>query len=198
MESFIQTRSGLFYPGDPESYTPELSELVPTLARIPRFNGHADIEYTVAQHTAAGVMALQDMGEDNAARIFLAHDLHETILGDIPSPVKRYIPGLEEYEARLENHFIGMFAGDAAMDTHAWVLSRAMDSLIVAVEAMYLNLNADRWATTRWEEYSWPDPTYGHAEVRGTTRHNMRVALAMGPDGAADMLVALYEKLSLS
>ena len=151
--AFVMTRSGEpFFSGDPESYIPELESVARTLARIPRFNGHSDSAYSVLHHSIAGAMALEDMDLTDAAALFLVHDAHESILGDIPSPVKPLIPGLAEYERRLENHFTAIFAGPAIMSDQARAYAHAIDRVIVAIEADAFGLGGE-WSKDRLAEY---------------------------------------------
>lgn len=147
--SYVLTRNGdRFEAGDPESYIPDIVSVAKTLARIPRFNGHTDSDYSVAHHCVAGAMLLQDLDHDYAAALFLIHDAHESILGDVPSPLKAHMPGYVEYERRVEKHFMASLAGMALQDDVAVALYRTMDWIIVSQEAQVMGLD-DGWTSDR-------------------------------------------------
>lgn len=193
--SFILTRGGdRFKVGDPESYVPDLFTVGQTLSRIPRFNGHHDKIYTVAHHCMAGAWALQDEGLHTAAALFLVHDAHETILGDVPSPVKKYLPDLMEYEDRLEKHFMAALAGPAVNDLAALADMKAMDRIIVAAEAQCLGLD-DGWTQEREAAYSARrDHATPHLPSLAKIRSNVEMALVMTN---LDVIPGLYEALGL-
>lgn len=90
---------------DPQPDQFELEDIVWGLSHAPRFGGHLLKPYNVLEHTLICYeIALQDYP--------LAYDLHRGILlhesfegvggMDIPSPIKRQIPGYKE----LENRFL--------------------------------------------------------------------------------------------
>jgi hypothetical protein len=67
-----------------------LEDIAHALSRIPRFNGHSHIPYTVARHTILVVDILKSWGA-NPELLLMAwlHDAPEAYLGDIPTPLKR-------------------------------------------------------------------------------------------------------------
>lgn len=195
--SFILTRGGdRFDVGDPESYIPDIITVAQTLARIPRFNGHHDHNYSVAHHSVAGAMALQDAGLDDAALLFLVHDAHETILGDIPSPLKPHIPGLLEYEARLERHFMAALAGPTLRNEAAREDAKRMDGIIVAAEAQCLGLD-DGWTQPRETAYKIlsSKPAGWHLPVLSSIRARVELALTFDTAFIGGLMATLYEEL---
>lgn len=197
--SFVLTRNGdRFDAGDPESFIPDIVSAARTLARIPRFNGHHDHDYSVAHHSIAGAWALQEAGYPAAALLFLVHDAHETILGDIPSPLKRHLGrDFMEYEKRLESHFMAALAGPVYRNVRARRLSKIMDQIIVAAEAQCLGLD-DGWTVQREEDYEhqafkdqegpWPS--------LALIRHCVEETLLMrDPHYVAGLLVTMYQDL---
>ena len=191
--SFILTRGGdRFKVGDPESYVPDLFTVGQTLSRIPRFNGHHDKIYSVAHHCIVGAMALQDEGLTAAAALFLVHDAHESILGDVPSPVKKYLPDLMEYEARLEKHFMAALAGCYVNDDRAMADAKALDRIIVAAEAQCLGLD-DGWTLEREAAYSARrEERAPHLPSLARIRSNVEMGMVMRN---LDALPGLYESL---
>ena len=64
------------------------SEIAPALARIPRFNGHTQKPYSVAQHSVLCAEAAEiETGDLELAAHCLLHDAHEAYVGDLTSPV---------------------------------------------------------------------------------------------------------------
>lgn len=193
--SFILTRGGhRFKAGDPESFIPDLLTVGQTLSRIPRFNGHHDKIYTVAHHCIAGAMSLRDVGLHKAAALFLVHDAHETILGDVPSPLKPFIPDFVEYEQRLERHFMAALAGPYVNDKQAVSDAKAIDRIIVAAEAQCLGLD-DGWTQERETGYRiWQSDHAPHLPSLGRIRSNVGVALVMKN---LEVLPGIYESLGM-
>jgi len=78
-------------------------DIAHALSRIPRFNGHSHIPYTVARHTILVVDILKSW-DANPELLLMAwlHDAPEAYLGDIPTPLKRlFQPQFDILEARF-------------------------------------------------------------------------------------------------
>jgi len=84
------------------------------LARIARFNGHPPAgPYSVAQHTVLGTRALLDeTGDARLAQVFLLHDAHEYLMGDLTRPAHVAIVGY--MAAAMQRHMQAqpLFRGD--------------------------------------------------------------------------------------
>lgn len=112
--TWIQTsRAHAWDYAKPFSSRIELDDVLWSLANINRFNGHAG-PYSVAQHTVLGARALE--GEKHTRHIireWVGHDLHEAMIGDWPSPLKRMM-GAEFHalEARVRDAFVARFSLD--------------------------------------------------------------------------------------
>jgi len=84
-------------PGHPERaplppYKPSLSEIGHSLAHINRFTGHAKRAYSVAEHS----LLVADMARHDGMGIMvelcaLMHDAHESITGDVATPIKQVL-----------------------------------------------------------------------------------------------------------
>lgn len=58
------------------------------LSRVPRWGGHSQHEWSVLQHELAVSICIYEVtGSKRAAAAGLGHDNHETITGDIPTPL---------------------------------------------------------------------------------------------------------------
>lgn len=72
-------------------------DIAVSLSRIPRWAGHTEIFYSVAQHSVRCARSVPKHLRMQA----LLHDATEAFIGDIPGPVKKLIPGIKEFETRL-------------------------------------------------------------------------------------------------
>lgn len=93
----IRTFTGKYVnPLNPDPDTICIEDIAHALSQICRFGGHTQFFYSVAEHSL-----------DVASRVkiykltALLHDASEAYLCDIPSPVKKQIPGYAEAEDRL-------------------------------------------------------------------------------------------------
>ena len=84
-------------PGHPERaplppYKPSLSEIGHSLAHINRFTGHAKRAYSVAEHSLlVADMANADGMGTMVELCALMHDAHESITGDVATPIKQVL-----------------------------------------------------------------------------------------------------------
>lgn len=86
---WLQTRSGRKFPLiDPEPANIFWPDVIFALAHVNRFGGHVG-HYSVAQHSC--VVADQLRPEWRAYG--LLHDAHEAYIGDIPTPLKKFLGG---------------------------------------------------------------------------------------------------------
>lgn len=94
----------LTYKGKEFDYlnpTPEsisLGDIAHALAQTPRYGGMCPQFYSVAQHCVLMSEQFEDIVE---AKWALFHDAAETYMTDIPSPLKRILPGYTVIEQRI-------------------------------------------------------------------------------------------------
>lgn len=136
MTAFKQLRSGRVI----DLARPDLTgidiaaEIAQPLARLARWTGHtidADQKltgYSVAQHCVVGADALAaETGCTTHALLFLLHDAHEALIGDIPPPV---VAALDEYmEQVLRVAFGETAAGDLRLRLGAGAVPTAVAGL---------------------------------------------------------------------
>lgn len=87
MKPWIQTASGL--AAWPLALTPDmvcLDDIAHALAQIPRFSGHGNRFYSVAEHS----VHVSHRVPAKHAMIGLMHDAAEAYLGDIATPLKQF------------------------------------------------------------------------------------------------------------
>jgi hypothetical protein len=95
----IRTNSGLYiniFEPTPEMIC--IEDIAHALASVPRFGGHMNRHYSVAQHSTIGTMFTND---EEDAKTFLLHDATEAYMMDIPTPIKNKLPDYKFYEDKL-------------------------------------------------------------------------------------------------
>ncbi len=90
---------------DPRPGDINLAEIAKSLSQQNRFNGNLDHNYTVLEHSMCGANLFVLNGMYSHAITFLLHDAHEAYIGDIASPVKRYLSAYTDALRKLEVSF---------------------------------------------------------------------------------------------
>ncbi|MFS8180876.1 hypothetical protein ACMG4P_04860 [Pseudovibrio denitrificans] len=91
---------------DPQACNVSFWEIAEVLARIPRFNGHPTVPYSVAQHCCIAHDLAAPHGGPELMLLALLHDAHEAYIGDIITPVKEALcelPGGQYFDEALEH-----------------------------------------------------------------------------------------------
>jgi len=94
-DAWIQTFSGtVFNPFNPDPSTISINDIAHALSQICRFGGHSSGLYSVAQHSVkvSRILALE------LALQGLMHDSAEFAVGDMPKPIKEWLPEYCELE----------------------------------------------------------------------------------------------------
>lgn len=96
---------GVIDLGRPDHEVVCFVDMAHTLSKIPRFNGrNFGIGLSVAQHCVMGAQAIMNEGgSKHDAALFLLHDGHEWVLGDIITPTVRLLSAFQE-ETYGETH----------------------------------------------------------------------------------------------
>lgn len=103
---WLQAYSGQpIWPLDLRPDEIHISDIAHALGYICRYNGHCTRFYSVAEHSVALSYAVPP----EHALWGLLHDASEYVLCDIPRPVKPYIPGYKEIEAKVQKTIIEEF-----------------------------------------------------------------------------------------
>ncbi|MEZ2132441.1 MULTISPECIES: hypothetical protein [unclassified Sinorhizobium] len=98
---YIETYTGrAFFPMDPRPEEVFIGDIAHALSLQCRFAGHCHRFYSVAEHCVLLARHLRWEGVD-VALYALLHDASETYLVDVPRPVKPYLPGYIEAEAKV-------------------------------------------------------------------------------------------------
>jgi len=91
---YVRTYSGEpFFYGDMNRNVFRIDDIAKQLARINRFLGATKFPYSVAQHSwcVAQEMMRRTGGDKAAGLIGLLHDVHEFVVCDIPTPLKKHM-----------------------------------------------------------------------------------------------------------
>lgn len=95
----IRTNSGLFINVfEPHPDMISIEDIAHALSSIPRFGGHLNRHYSVAQHSVAAALAAKTLEDRKAA---LLHDASEAYMLDMPTPIKSKLPDYKKYEDNL-------------------------------------------------------------------------------------------------
>ena len=116
-------------------------DLVMQLGRVRRFNGSANPEWTVLHHSVlVSVLWIRAFGAEGVHHA-LAHDFHEYVTGDIPSPVKNAI-GCEPVEKleRFLDQRVYELLDEPHPDTVDKQCVKYVDWAALFIEAFYIGL----------------------------------------------------------
>lgn len=101
VHKYIRLRSGIkFYFNRPTVAQINLADIVWSLSRLPRFLGHtnSDLPYTVLQH----LVWCHDHADKDVQKEVLCHDFSESLMQDLPTPLKVLVPQYRDIERRIE------------------------------------------------------------------------------------------------
>jgi hypothetical protein len=95
----IRTNSGLYINVfDTDPATIKIEDIAHALSRLPRFGGHLNRHYSVAQHSVLCAQMAKTKKDKKAA---LLHDASESYLLDMPTPIKAKMNEYKSYENKL-------------------------------------------------------------------------------------------------
>lgn len=99
---WMQTYSARqFWPMDPRPDEIHIEDIAHSLALQCRYAGHCIRFYSVAEHSVHIALWLLRQYGPTMAMHGLLHDASEAYLVDVPRPVKPFLPGYKEAEARV-------------------------------------------------------------------------------------------------
>lgn len=127
-DSWTQTSSGLqFFPFNPDRNKFLITDIAHSLSMVNRYNGHTPLPYSVAQHCV--YVSLECDPKD--AFWGLMHDASEAYIGDLISPVKRFMPAYTEVEDVIMAAVCRTFGMDLKMPDSV----KKADLTVLAAEA---------------------------------------------------------------
>lgn len=177
-----------------------VGDIAHALSRIPRFNGHSHIPYTVARHTILVVNILKSWGADPELLLMAwLHDAPEAYLGDIPTPLKRLLqPMFNILEVRfLTAIYDALIPKDIEFgqpDDYGWL--KHADSLALLVERAVLKY-PDKPTSHDWH---FPESSYEEAKklehlcpCHAFTAEQDRVEFLRGLDSAIKAVLSQHK-----
>lgn len=129
----MQTYSGRsFWPLDPHPSEVCIEDIAHALSNMCRFAGHVRHFYSVAEHCVR-VSWLAPSHDRMIALAGLLHDATEAYVVDVPRPLKRFLPGYNEIEARVARCIEVAFDLETGILDHPSV--KRWDEVLLATEA---------------------------------------------------------------
>jgi hypothetical protein len=133
----IRTNSGLYVNVfEPTSEMIRVEDIAHALASMPRFGGHLNKHYSVAQHSVRCCEMAVSLEDKKAA---LMHDASEAYMLDIPTPIKAKLPDYKMYEARLMGFISRHFGFEFPLSDTVHTIDR--DMLLLEWENLVVNEN---------------------------------------------------------
>jgi len=138
MTPSIQTHSGLeFNYAKPDPNSIVIEDIAWALAHMPRFAGHTNAFYSIAQHS----LLVSYLGPEWLAKPSLMHDSPEAYVLDIPTPLKQLLPDYQVIYKRVEAAICAKFG--------LWLdkpMIKQADRMALATEKRDLMGPADWWS----------------------------------------------------
>ena len=133
IEDFVETRSGIRVSvQDPHPDQFDIKDIAYALSNTCRYNGHSAGFYSVAEHSVVVALRLPP----SLRLAGLLHDATEAYLGDIPSPIKQFLPDYKAIEERFEAAIIRRF--DLELTENDWQAVKQADMDALYTEAHFL------------------------------------------------------------
>ena len=133
----IRTNTGLYVNVfEPTSEMICIEDIAHALASMPRFGGHLNKRYSVAQHSVNCCKAALSLEDKKAA---LMHDASEAYMLDIPTPIKAKLPDYKKYEANLMSFIAKHFGFEFPLSEEVHSIDREM--LLIEWENLVVNEN---------------------------------------------------------
>lgn len=131
IESWIETRKGIRVSiENPQPDQFDIEDIAYALSNTCRFNGHCSGFLSVAEHS---VLVAQRLPK-NLQLKGLLHDATEAYLGDIPSPIKQFLPDYRVLEHTFEDAIMEKFG----LDGDGWDQVKHADIDALFTEAHFL------------------------------------------------------------
>lgn len=131
---------------------PRVHEIAHSLAQINRFTGHCSRPYSVAEHSLlVSRIAADEFDATPAVQLAaLMHDAHESITGDVSSPVKALLGQVwADFEDAQQNHLLRAYKLDQVFAVHHRLIKQC-DLIALATE------RRDLMPFDRAQHQDWP------------------------------------------
>jgi hypothetical protein len=133
---------------------PKIRDIARSLSRINRYTGHS-AAYTVAQHS----VLVSELCPPALAFQGLMHDAHESIIGDVSSPLKQLMEHLRPgFWSEIESKYAGIIRKFYGLPEAMSLEVKAADRRAICCEIPYV---FDGWALKAWKSLGYT-PDYSH------------------------------------
>lgn len=146
----VRTASGLFFDFEnPHADQVVVEDIARALSRKPRFNGHMNCFYSVAQHACLVSALAHHLAEENENAIVLAwaalhHDDSEYVMADVPTPLKRLLPEYKVIERKVQGVINRKWGLDERADE--WPTVKKADTAALFLERDHMIDDTVRWS----------------------------------------------------
>lgn len=128
---------------EPKASDFNIIDIASALSMICRWGGHTKFHYSVAQHSVlCADQAMEDGHSTAVCFACLMHDTGESVITDVPRPIKRAVPQISVMEAKVERAIEEAFGVD--LITHHDIVKK-IDNEVLACEARQLFTGSERW-----------------------------------------------------
>jgi 5'-deoxynucleotidase YfbR-like HD superfamily hydrolase len=135
----IRTNSGLYMNiFEPTLDMIDINDIAHALSALPRFGGHLNKFYSVAQHSVMCAMRVNSLEDKRAA---LMHDASEAYMLDIPTPIKAKLPDYKIYEANLMGKIAEKFSFEFPLSKEV----KRVDEEMLHLEWEHLVINQEKF-----------------------------------------------------
>lgn len=143
MKTNILTQSGHYFDYvDVQSNVVTIADVAGGLSKECRFGSQCPTFYSVAQHSVVVTHVVQELGGSlEEQRQALLHDASEAFMKDMPTPLKKMLPGYYEIEERVQRDLMRRFAVTCELTD----LVKRADLIALAIEKRDLYDNSDAW-----------------------------------------------------
>lgn len=152
VKNTIKTFSGVYF--DYEEMNPNtilIEDIAHPLSLIPRWAGHSQICYSVAQHCCWCHDTIFDhTGDSELAFEALMHDSPEAYLGDCPKPLKNLLPDYQKIEDKLSQIIAKKFGFKYPHSAEVKRIDR--EALLFELDNVKLFSTTEHWNPLRAEQ----------------------------------------------
>lgn len=131
-------------------------DIATALSKINRYLGHTQIPINVASHCLIGTEFLDD---DELKLYFLLHDAHEAYTGDMPTPMKNFIP---EFKERIEDPIQRLILEKAGLSPVIPPEIKEVDNRLLLTEMRQYHSGVDDFGWSKYEPYDYNMYPWSH------------------------------------
>ena len=156
---WILTSTGRqLWPSDPRAGDFDVGEIAHNLSLVCRFTGSVAVAYPVSSHSVMVQEIIRDCGGSLVEQLQgLMHDAPESIISDIPAPIKRFLPDVVKAEKKIWKAMAEQFGVPEKMSP----LVKAADRISLITERRDLMPDSPH----AWKGYDNVKPISSHVKI---------------------------------